>query len=67
MERNSVMMQGANYKLIDLLKFICAFLVIGIHIRPLQAISNVADEIGARILLRLSWGSHYQSVRLMAL
>jgi len=44
-ERNSVMTQGANYKLIDLLKFICAFLVIGIHTRPLQAISNVADEI----------------------
>ena len=30
-----------NYKLIDLLKFICAFLVIGIHTRPFQA-SNVA-------------------------
>lgn len=45
MERNSVMTQGVNYKLIDLLKFICAFLVIGIHTRPLQAISNVADEI----------------------
>lgn len=32
---------GSNYKLIDLLKFICAFLVIGIHTRPFQA-SNVA-------------------------
>lgn len=31
----------SNYKLIDLLKFICAFLVIGIHTRPFQA-SNVA-------------------------
>ena len=36
---------GSNYKLIDLLKFICAFLVIGIHTRPFQA-SNVAlDEL----------------------
>ena len=31
----------SNYKLIDLLKFICAFFVIGIHTRPFQA-SNVA-------------------------
>ena len=31
----------SNYKLIDLLKFICAFLVIGIHTRLFQA-SNVA-------------------------
>lgn len=35
----------SNYKMIDLLKFICAFLVIGIHTRPFQA-SNVAlDEL----------------------
>lgn len=45
MERNSAITQGANYKLIDLLKFICAFFVIGIHTRPFQAISNVADKI----------------------
>lgn len=34
----------SNYKLIDLLKFICAFLVIGIHTRPFQASSNLLDE-----------------------
>ena len=33
----------SNYKLIDLLKFICAFLVIGIHTRPFQASSNLLD------------------------
>lgn len=34
----------SNYKLIDLLKFICAFLVIGIHTRPFQASSNLLDK-----------------------
>lgn len=34
-----------NYKLIDLLKFICAFLVVGIHTRPLQAVNGVLDKI----------------------
>ena len=28
-----------NYKLIDLLKFLCAYLVIGIQMWPLQAVS----------------------------
>ena len=28
-----------DYKLIDLIKFLCAYLVIGIHTRPLQAVS----------------------------
>lgn len=28
----------SNYKLIDLLKFVCAFLVIGIHTRLFQAV-----------------------------
>lgn len=27
---------NSNYRLIDLLKFICAFLVIGIHTRPFR-------------------------------
>lgn len=35
----------SNYKLIDLLKFICAFLVIGIHTRPFQASSNLLDKL----------------------
>lgn len=45
MERNSVMTQGANYNLIDLLKFICAFLVIGIHTRPFQVSSDLLDRL----------------------
>ena len=35
----------SNYKLIDLLKLICAFLVIGIHTRPFQASSNLLDKL----------------------
>lgn len=35
----------SNYKLIDLLKFICAFLVIGIHTRPFQASSDLLDKL----------------------
>ena len=35
----------SNYKLIDLLKFICAFLVVGIHTRPFQASSNLLDKL----------------------
>lgn len=38
-------MQNTNYKLLDLMKFICAFLVIGIHTRPLQSVSDVADKL----------------------
>lgn len=35
----------SNYKLIDLLKFICALLVIGIHTRPFQKSSGLLDEL----------------------
>lgn len=35
----------SNYKLIDLLKFVCAFLVIGIHTRLFQASSNPLDRL----------------------
>ena len=35
----------SSYKLIDLLKFICAFLVIGIHTRPFQARNNLLDQL----------------------
>lgn len=35
----------SNYKLIDLLKFVCAFLVIGIHTRPFQTSSNLLDKL----------------------
>lgn len=35
----------SNYKLIDLMKFICAFLVIGIHTRPFQASCNLLDKL----------------------
>ena len=45
MEKDSAVMQNTNYKLLDLRKFICAFLVIGIHTRPLQAVSDVADKL----------------------
>lgn len=38
-------MQNTNYKLLDLLRFIGAFLVIGIHTRPFQAVSGVADKL----------------------
>lgn len=34
-----------NYKLIDLLKFICAFLVVGIHVRSFQAVSELLDKL----------------------
>ena len=33
-----------NYKLIDLLKFLCAYLVIGIHTRPFQSVSIFLDK-----------------------
>lgn len=45
MEKDSVMIQNVNYKLLDLIKFICAFLVIGIHTRPFQTVSDVADKL----------------------
>ena len=45
MEKDSAVMQNTNYKLLDLMRFICAFLVIGIHTRPFQAVSNVADKL----------------------
>lgn len=45
MEKDSAVMQNINYKLLDLIKFICAFLVIGIHTRPFQAVSDVADKL----------------------
>lgn len=45
MEKDSAVMQNTNYKLLDLMKFICAFLVIGIHTRPLQSVSDVADKL----------------------
>lgn len=35
----------SNYRLIDLLKFICAFLVVGIHTRPFQASSDLLDKL----------------------
>ena len=34
-----------NYKLIDLLKFLCAYLVIGIRMRPFQSISILLDKV----------------------
>ena len=45
MERDNTVTQNQNYKLLDLLKFICAFLVIGIHTRPFQSISSIADKL----------------------
>lgn len=45
MEKDCAVMQNTNYKLLDLMKFICAFFVIGIHTRPLQAFSDVADKL----------------------
>ena len=44
MEKDSAV-QNTNYKLLDLMKFICAFLVIGIHTRPFQTVSDVADKL----------------------
>ena len=34
-----------DYKLIDLIKFLCAYLVVGIHTRPLQAVSVLLDKV----------------------
>lgn len=45
MGKDSAVMQNTNYKLLDLMKFICAFLVIGIHTRPFQIVSDVADKL----------------------
>lgn len=45
MEKDSAVIQNTNYKLLDLMKFICAFLVIGIHTRPFQVVSDVADKL----------------------
>lgn len=37
--------RNKDYKLIDLIKFLCAYLVIGIHTRPLQAVSVLLDKV----------------------
>lgn len=34
-----------DYKLIDAIKFFCAYLVIGIHTRPLQSVSVLLDKV----------------------
>lgn len=34
-----------NYRVVDLIKFICAFLVIGIHTRPFLSVSDIADRL----------------------
>lgn len=39
------MQRNNDYKLIDLIKFFCAYLVIGIHTRPLQAVSVLLDKV----------------------
>lgn len=39
------MQRNNDYKLIDLIKFLCAYLVIGIHMRPLQAVSVLLDQV----------------------
>ena len=39
------MQRNKDYKLIDLIKFLCAYLVIGIHTRPLQAVSVLLDKV----------------------
>lgn len=36
-----------NYVLLDWLKFLCAFLVIGIHTRPFLTINEIMDSIFA--------------------
>ena len=41
-----------NYKLVDLIKFICAFLVIGIHTRQFLSVSDPCI-FGRRLLLRV--------------
>lgn len=46
MENNEKITESAeNYKLNDLLKFLCAFLVVGIHTRPFQAVSVLLDKL----------------------
>ena len=39
------MQRNNEYKLIDLIKFLCAYLVVGIHTRPLQAVSVLLDKV----------------------
>ena len=39
------MQRNNEYKLIDLTKFLCAYLAIGIHTRPLQAVSVLLDKV----------------------
>lgn len=41
-EKNRI---AEEFKLIDLLKFVCAFLVIGIHTRPFQEKSELLDKL----------------------
>lgn len=46
MEKSRKMTESAeNCKLVDLLKFLCAFLVVGIHTRPFQAVSVLLDKL----------------------
>lgn len=39
------MQRNNDYKLIDLIKFLCAYLVIGIHTRPLQVVNVLLDKV----------------------
>ena len=39
------MQRNNDYKLIDLIKFFCAYLLIGIHHRKLQAFSVLLDIV----------------------
>lgn len=39
------MQRNNDYKLIDLIKFLCAYLVIEIHTGPLQAVSVLLDKV----------------------
>ena len=42
-----------NYKLIDLLKFLCAYFVIVIHTRPFQSINILLDESNKWIVVNV--------------
>ena len=38
-------MESDHYKLLDIIKLIAAYMVIGLHVRPLLAVSTIADHI----------------------
>ena len=53
-----------EYKLIDLTKFLCAYLVIGIHTRPFQSLNILLDKFFITMyqIMRFHYFMHAQDI-----